>query len=318
MSGYTKLFNSILDSTIWGESDGTRLVWVTLLAMSDKNGEVQSSVPGLAHRARVSLEDAEAALECLQSPDAYSRTPEHSGRRIAPIDGGWVLLNHAKYRRLLSTEERREYKAQKQKEYRSKKSTLSTCGQSGHITEADTDTKAEAPRISAPIGASPQRVGGRVPVIDEEFEENWTRVPHRIGKGAARKAWKKARKLATPDQLIDGLHRHERHRIAQKDPPSPIHPATFWNAERWEDDYGSAKPKMVNGIRLDAPAAKPIPPAPPDLIDWFRSYYVGPDGTPNRLGDEAILDRWQDADTRRDYAKRNSNPIKNHERPTHR
>lgn len=43
MNGYTKLFNSILDSTIWGESDETRLVWITLLEDAEKtdcaNGE---------------------------------------------------------------------------------------------------------------------------------------------------------------------------------------------------------------------------------------------------------------------------------------
>lgn len=31
------------------------------------------------------------------------------GRRIAEIDGGWRLLNHAKYRHIRSSEERREY-----------------------------------------------------------------------------------------------------------------------------------------------------------------------------------------------------------------
>lgn len=80
-----------------------------MLAMCDKTGNVYASVPGLAHIANVSLTDCEAALITLLSPDKYSRTPEHEGRRIEPIDGGWCLLNHSKFRAIRSAEERREY-----------------------------------------------------------------------------------------------------------------------------------------------------------------------------------------------------------------
>lgn len=106
---YTKLFSSITASTIWQEPAATRLVWITMLAMCDKGGAVYASVPGLAHIANVSLPDCETALTTLLSPDKYSRTPSFEGRRIEPIDGGWQLLNHAKFRAVRSAEERREY-----------------------------------------------------------------------------------------------------------------------------------------------------------------------------------------------------------------
>ena len=57
---FTKLFNSILDSTIWQEPPATKLVWITLLAMSDRNGDVHASIPGLAKRAGVTLEECNA------------------------------------------------------------------------------------------------------------------------------------------------------------------------------------------------------------------------------------------------------------------
>lgn len=120
MAGYTKLFNSILASTIWREDDKTRIVWITLLAMADKNGVAEGSVPGLADLARVEIEEAEAALVKLMSPDPYSRTTEHEGRRIEKVDGGWAVLNHAKYRSKMSADERREYNRLKQKEWRQK------------------------------------------------------------------------------------------------------------------------------------------------------------------------------------------------------
>ena len=118
---YTKLFQSILDSTIWQEGLATKVVWVTMLAMADKEGRVWAAVPGLAHRAGVSVEECEVALGKFQEPDPYSRTRDNEGRRVAVIDGGWELLNHAKYRAMMSADDRGEYQRQKQADYRAKK-----------------------------------------------------------------------------------------------------------------------------------------------------------------------------------------------------
>lgn len=126
MAGYTKLFSSILASTIWGEDDKTRIVWITLLAMAGKNGVAEGSAPGLANMARVSLQECEAALAKLSAPDKYSRTTEHEGRRIEAIDGGWLLLNHGKYRAKMNADERREYNRLKQEEWRAKKKKSQT------------------------------------------------------------------------------------------------------------------------------------------------------------------------------------------------
>lgn len=89
--------------------------------MKDRDGYVGASVPGLAKRAGVTLEECEKALEKFRNPDPYSRTKEHQGRRIADVGGGWVVLNHDVYRRKMGTEERREYQRQKQAEYRAKR-----------------------------------------------------------------------------------------------------------------------------------------------------------------------------------------------------
>jgi hypothetical protein len=150
---FTKLFNSILDSTIWQEPPATKLVWITLLAMADRAGDVHASIPGLAKRAGVTLPECEAALTCLTSPDRYSRTKEHDGRRIEIIDGGFALLNHSKYRALLSAEERREYNRTKQAEYRAaKKSDVNYLSpnvndnkQNAHSTEGEGEAEAVLP-----------------------------------------------------------------------------------------------------------------------------------------------------------------------------
>lgn len=149
MAGYTKLFNSILASTIWKEDNITRIVWITLLAMADKNGVAEGSVPGLAGFANVSIDDCKSALHKLMSPDPYSRTKEHEGRRVEECEGGWFLLNHGKFRAKMSADERREYNRVKQQEYRQKvsanvKDVNDSQRQSAICThtEAEADTKA--------------------------------------------------------------------------------------------------------------------------------------------------------------------------------
>lgn len=98
MSGFTKLQSSILNSSIWDESDAVRVVWITMLAMSDSSGFVESSLPGLAHQSRKSKEATIAALGVLESPDAESKNPDYEGRRIKKVEGGWLVLNYALYR----------------------------------------------------------------------------------------------------------------------------------------------------------------------------------------------------------------------------
>jgi hypothetical protein len=98
MAGFTKLYSDIITSSIWSEDDHTRILWVTMLALADAEGFVPGSVAGLAPVARLKLDDCKRAIGRLESPDEYSRTADHDGRRIEPCDGGWLILNYAKFR----------------------------------------------------------------------------------------------------------------------------------------------------------------------------------------------------------------------------
>lgn len=97
-----------------------------MLAIADADGMVSASLPGLASVSNVSLEAAEKAVSNLKSPDLYSRTKDNEGRRIEEVDGGWLILNYQKYRRMLNEEERKEYKAKWIKTKRRQMSTMST------------------------------------------------------------------------------------------------------------------------------------------------------------------------------------------------
>lgn len=116
--GFTKIFESLLDSTVWQESKETRLVWVTMMLMKNRLHIVEASVPGLARRAGVTVEECEVALARFLAPDPYSRTKDFEGRRIEEVHGGWKLLNGELYKQRMSPEDRRAYKAAWQKEYR--------------------------------------------------------------------------------------------------------------------------------------------------------------------------------------------------------
>ncbi len=152
MTGYTKLFNSIVTSTMWEESPVVCKVWITMLALADRGGIVEGSVPGLAHFARVSVDQVEKALTKFMAPDKYSRSHENKGRRIEAVDGGWRLLNHAKYKFKMSKEDIREQNRIRQQRRREQQkgchaqsvTERDTCDTSRSSLHTDTDTKEES------------------------------------------------------------------------------------------------------------------------------------------------------------------------------
>lgn len=100
---YNKLFSKILQSSVWLESNPTRLVWITCLAAMDEDGMVQvASVRNLAHLARVTDEEAAGAIARLEGPDPDSSNPAHDGRRLERVPGGWIVLNAENYRAIVT------------------------------------------------------------------------------------------------------------------------------------------------------------------------------------------------------------------------
>jgi hypothetical protein len=96
--GFTKLDSGIVNSSIWSEPPSTRVLWITILAMVDRDGFVSCSIPGLIRAANINSDEFEKGIKTLESPDGYSRTPDFDGRRIEKVEGGWMVLNFLKYR----------------------------------------------------------------------------------------------------------------------------------------------------------------------------------------------------------------------------
>lgn len=67
-----------------------------------------------------------------------------------------------------------------------------------------------------------------------DFDVFWQRYPRRIGRIAAQKAYVKARKTATADDIIAGVDRYIAHKPQYAD---YCHPTTWLNQGRWMDEY---------------------------------------------------------------------------------
>ncbi len=124
MSGFVKIDQGILASTLWVDRDA-RDVFLTALLMAQPHelrepapqlevdslaetgfvvppgwyGFVPASGKGIIHRSLVPDENAGMrALRMLGSPDPESRTPDFDGRRLIRIQGGYLVLNYIRYR----------------------------------------------------------------------------------------------------------------------------------------------------------------------------------------------------------------------------
>lgn len=137
-----------------------------MLAMADRQGRVWASIPGLANRARISVDDCRAAIKFFMAPDVDSRTKDHEGRRIEEIDGGWKLLNHAKYRAIRDEEAILEAK----RKYINTRRAVENVDRSRAIAEAE----AEAEAIKPPLAPPSRRKGNGEP---RDRKKSATRVP---------------------------------------------------------------------------------------------------------------------------------------------
>lgn len=98
MAGYVKVFDSLLTSSLWVKPHFVVRIWIAMLARCDSKGVVEGSVPGFASLCRVTDEEMREALVLLTGPDPDSRTPDHDGRRLEVVPGGWRILNYGAYR----------------------------------------------------------------------------------------------------------------------------------------------------------------------------------------------------------------------------
>lgn len=121
--GFVKLDCAIVDSSLWVERDH-RSLFITALVMAEPfeleadtpqievdtlnltgwvvpkgwYGRVEAAGSGIIRRDGMTIEEGRVALRALCTPDPQSRSQDFEGRRLARIDGGYLVLNYFKYR----------------------------------------------------------------------------------------------------------------------------------------------------------------------------------------------------------------------------
>lgn len=158
---YVKLFSSILTSSVWAEDMPTRLTWITLLAMADKDGDVRASPSGLARIANIPVEDCHRAIAKFLSPDIESGTQVYEGRRLEEREGGWFILNYAKYRAIQDAEARKATWRESSRKYRDRQHSST---ESTPCIEMSTEAEAEAEADTKEKKQRPPKAERSVPV----------------------------------------------------------------------------------------------------------------------------------------------------------
>jgi len=253
VAGFTKLFGTIIHSTVWQEALHVKVVWITLLAMCGRRGVVEASIPGLAKAAGVSMAECQDALARLTSPDPFSRTEEHEGRRIEKIPGGWLILNYLKYRNRVDEDAQRIATAERVRKHRSKVTRPVTVTD-GNAEKRQAEAEAEAEAEADPE-YSPSKKKARTCVYSPEFLSFWAAYPKKKAKWDAFKAWKK--ESPPLDRCLISLEAQVLTESWTKDDGQFIpHPATWIRDHRWEDELPTKKPRGPNDFEILQAAAE--------------------------------------------------------------
>ena len=276
---YSKLFASIIHSSLWREEDHVRVLFVTLLAVADREGFVWGSRPGLEHAAHVRSGDyTRDPWKVLMSPDPDSsdwiRNPENEGRRIEEVDGGFRILNYAYYRALRNDDDRREQNRQAQHRHREKvaqektKASATVSQESAsqpHVSKSAERQHCQQSKPCQPISEAEAEAEADVLSLKERTKEScptasdeivqkiYLAYPRHEKRPHAFKAiFNAIRRGIDPLVLLERTRAYAATRVPG-DKFTPL-PASWFNAESYNDD-------PEEWVRFDAekPRRKPRP-----------------------------------------------------------
>ena len=238
-NSFVKLFNTIITSSIWEEDNETRILWITMLALANRDGVVLAAPKRLAKLANIPVNKCQQCLQTLSAPDVDSRTPDNEGRRIGVVPGGWRILNYALYREKGRSLARNEYLRDKKREEPAKKKAVNKCQQVSTMStdiEAEAEAEADTNRSCAPCATS-----------CTGFDEFWEKYPKKQGKGAAKKSWSRIKpSKELTEKILVAIEQQKQSDQWKTDRGQFIPlPATWLNQERWDDEQQVGEVKTV-------------------------------------------------------------------------
>lgn len=239
---YGKIFASMYDGTL-----ATRGPWQALVTfqqfiiLKDKAGIVDMTPDAISRRTTIPIEIISIGITALEQPDSDSRSPELDGRRIVRLDPdrawGWKVVNHEKYNKIRSEEDRREYmrnlmankRANGKNVLASVSSNKQRLSKLAHI-DIDVDVK-------TPLSNKLDGVTG--------FAEFWHAYPRKEAKQNAIRAWAKLRPdVELQATIAAGLLAQCNTEQWRKDGGKFIpHAATWINGKRWQDAATQMQPQ---------------------------------------------------------------------------
>ena len=247
---FVKIDCGILRSTLWFEREAREVFLTALLMATPKEiqsemqtfavdtakpekfkvppgwyGFVEAAGVGIIRFAGVNNKDGMAALKKLTSPEADSRSPDFEGRRMARVDGGFVILNFMKYRD-------RDYTARdRQKRWRERNAVTSSNNAvtDRNITQAEAE--AEAYKKKDLVAA---------------FEKLWDEYPRREGKKQSLRHFLSSVKTSSDlSKIRTALGNYKAKLLAEKTEPRFVKMGSTWfnDWESFVDMKPPEKPK---------------------------------------------------------------------------
>ncbi len=161
---YVKLDTGIIRSTIWMDPDACK-VFLTALLMAEPYevaesmpalniadnsasgfvvppgwyGLVAAAGPAISHHAMLDQARGTSALERLAAAEIGSKTPDHDGRRMVRVSGGYLVLNYILYRDKDHTAAVRQARFRARKKMAEQESNASNAVTITGVTHADED-----------------------------------------------------------------------------------------------------------------------------------------------------------------------------------
>jgi len=258
MTYYRLIWSSIVDSSLYEKEDPmTRLVYLSMIAVSDPNGVVPIPLVSLGRRFNLPQEAVERAIEALCGPDPDDSSGTGAGERLQQLPKGFKIINFETYQQVYKHEKR---KAQRRESFHRNKPDRTTGGPVGQGWTAgqqdkdqDQDQDQDSDRI--PSGSSQGRKRPRkAKGYTSEFEVFWSAWPSqsRVGKF---KAAERFGELSAEEQAL-ALEAVAAQAVGQLDPETPRdresgrsrlpHPATWLYQRRFEDEVTKSGPEGGN------------------------------------------------------------------------
>lgn len=124
MNTWTPLWSGIVESSLWEESGDVVKVFMTMLARKDADHVCRLDAYKIHKLCNIDELEVLSILKALASPDKRRKTKqEFDGRRIKAVEDGWLILNGAKYRRMVQDEMRKARLRKAQAAWRERQST---------------------------------------------------------------------------------------------------------------------------------------------------------------------------------------------------